>query len=150
MMHNVATPVNGYRPLTAIACMALLFIVFIVFITACKKDAGKGITERLMNKWSLVQVLNTVYAAGGSPVPTKYDGKTDDYMDLRKDGKLYSFISTLYDTAIFTYSEANLKLNVKAFRYDILILTENTMILHEPHYATSTGTYRAYKITLKR
>ena len=127
--------------------MALLFIVS---IAACKKDKGKVITEKLMNKWSLVQILDTVYPSGGSPVPTKYDGKTDDYMDIRKDGKLYSFINTLNDTANYTFSEASLKLNVKAFRYDILILTDNTMILHEPHYATSTGTYTAYKVTLKR
>jgi hypothetical protein len=147
MMHNVPTPVNGYRPLTAITCMALLAIVL---ITACKKDKGKGVTEKLMNKWSLVQILDTLYPSTGSPVPTKYDAKTGDYMDLRKDGKLYSFINTLNDTANYTYSEANFKLNVKAFRYDILILTDNTMILHEPHYATSTGTYTAYKITLKR
>jgi hypothetical protein len=145
-MYNVATPVSGYRPLTAIACMALLFIS----IAACKKDKQTGITEKLMNKWSLVQMLDTVYSSSGSPVASKYDAKTGDYMDLRKDGKLYSLINTLSDTANYTYSEENLKLSVKAFHYDILILTDNTMILHEPHYAVSTGTYTAYKITLKR
>ena len=147
MMHNVPTPVNGNCPLTAIAWMAFLFVL----IAACKKNKEKGVTEKLMNKWTLVQQFDTVYSSTASPVATKYDGKAEEYMDFRKDGKLYSFIKNTYDTASYTYSEANLKVNVKALRYDILILTDNTMILHEPHYATSTGgNYTAYKITLKR
>jgi hypothetical protein len=146
-MHIVSKPVNGYRSLTTIACVAF----FTVLIAACKKDDKKGVTEKLMNKWSLVQIVDTVYSSSGSgPVITKYDGKTEEYLDFRKDGKLYSSIDKKYDTANYTYSEANLKVNVQGFRYDVLILTENTMILHEPHYAVSTGTYAAYKITLKR
>ena len=145
MMHIVAKPVNSNRLLTAIACMA-----FVVSVAACKKDKTPGVTEKLMNKWSLVQILDTVYASGGSPASTKYDGKAGEYMDFRKDGKLYSFINKTYDTANYTYSESNLKVNVKSFRYNILILTDNTMILHEPHYSNSTVGYTAYKITLKK
>jgi len=145
MMQTVPTPVNEYRSLTAIACMAL-----IVLTTACKKDKEKGITEKLMNKWSLVQVLDTVYASGATPAATKYDGKAEEYMDFRTDGKLYSLIKSKYDTANYTYSEANLKVNVKDVHYSMLILTDNTMILYEPHFTTSTSSYTAYKITLKR
>jgi hypothetical protein len=146
MMHNVAQPVNGNRPLTAMACMALLF----VSIAACKKDNEKGIAEKLMNKWSLVQILDTVYTSGASPVAAKYDGKTEEYFDFKKNGRLLRFINNKYDTASYTFSEANLKLNVEALHYNILILTDNTMILYEPHYTVSTGAYTAYKITLKR
>jgi hypothetical protein len=147
MMHIVPTPVNGYRSLTTIACVAF----FTVLIAACKKDEEKGITEKLMNKWSLVQILDTVYSSSAAgPVVTKYDGKSEDYLDFRKDGKLYRSINNSYDTANYTYSEANLKVDVKDFHYTMLILTDNTMILHEPHYGVSTGTYTAYKITLKR
>lgn len=147
MMHIVANRANGYNPLRAIACMA--FLTALIF-GACKKDDDKGVTERLMNKWSLVQIIDTVYSSSASPVVNQYPGKTGDYMDFRKDGKRYSFIDNNYDTANYTYSEANFKLNVNAFKYDILILTDETMILHEPHYSTSTVGYTAYKITLKR
>jgi hypothetical protein len=146
MMHNVAKPVNGNRPLTAMACMTFLFVL----IAACKKDNEKGIAEKIMNKWSIVQVLDTVYASGGTPVAGKYDGKTEEYLDFRKDGQVFSFMKNTYDTANYTFSETKMKLDVEALHYNILILTDNTMILHEPHYAVSTGTYSAYKITLKR
>jgi len=147
MMHIVANRANGYRPLMPIACMA--FFILLVF-GACKKDKGKGLTERLMNKWNLVQISDTVYSSAGSPAISQYPGKTSDYLDFRKDGMLYSFINNTYDTASYTYSEANFKVNVDAFRYNILILTDETMILHEPHYGTSTTAYTAYKITLQR
>lgn len=147
MMHTVANRANGYNPLMAIACMAFLTVLF---FGACKKDDDKGITERLMNKWTVVQIVDTVYSASGSPVANQYPGKTGDYMDFRKDGKRYSFINNTYDTANYTYSEANFKVNVNAFKYNILILTDETMILHEPHYSTSTVGHTAYKITLKR
>ncbi|HEX6429557.1 MAG TPA: hypothetical protein VF008_17815 [Niastella sp.] len=147
MMHIVANRANGPRPLIAIACMA--FLNLFVF-GACKKDKEKGLTERLMNKWSLVQISDTAYSSGVSPVISQYPGKGDEYMDFRKDGLLYSFIKNKYDTVPYTYSEANFKVNVDAFRYNILILTDETMILHEPHYSTSTTKYTAYKVTLKR
>ena len=147
MMHIVPNRVTGHNPLTAIACVALLTVLI---AGACKKDNEKGFTERLMNKWSLVQIQDTVYTSGASPVSTQYPGKTGDYMDFRKDGKLYSFINNIYDTANYTYSEANFKVNVKGFKYNVLILTDETMILHEPNFATSTASHTAYKITLKK
>lgn len=145
-MHNVPKPLNSNRLLATIACMAFLSVL----IAACKKDKGNGITDKLMNKWSLVQILDTVYASGAAPAPAKYDGKTDDYLDFRKDGKLYRFINSAYDTTAYTYSESNFKLSAAGFQYEIQILTDNTMVLHEPHYSTSTLSYTAYKITLKR
>ncbi len=103
-----------------------------------------------MNKWSLVQILDTAYTETAAPVANSYDGKTGEYMDFRTDGKLYSFINNTYDTANYTYSEKNRKMNVKAFKYDIVVLTDNSMVLHEPRHATSTVDYKTYKITLKR
>lgn len=145
-MHNVPKPLNSNRLLATIACVAFIFVL----IAACKKDKGNGFTGKLMNKWSLVQILDTVYSSGAAPAPAKYDGKTDDYFDFRKDGKLYRFINSAYDTTGYTYSESNFKLNAAGFQYEIQILTDNTMVLHEPHYSTSTLSYHAYKITLKR
>jgi len=146
MMHNVPKPLNSNRLLAITACVAFLFVL----TAACKKDKGNDFTGKLMNKWSLVQVLDTVYYSGATPAAAKYDGKTDEYMDFRKDGKLYSFIQNTYDTTSFTYSESKFKLNVEGFQYEIQILTDNTLVLHEPHYTTSTMSYTAYKITLKR
>ena len=147
MMHIVPNRVSGHNPLTATIFVALITVLI---AGACKKDNEKGFTERLMNKWSLVQISDTVYSSSAAPVPTLYPAKTGDYMDFRKDGKLYSFINSMYDTANYTYSEANFKLNVKGFKYNVLILTDETMILHEPNYVTSTAGHTAYKITLKR
>ena len=146
MMHNIPKPLNSNRLLATIACVAFLFVL----IAACKKDKGNDLTGKLMNKWSLVQILDTVYTSGAAPVAAKYDGKADEYMDFRKDGKLYSFIKSTYDTTSYTYSESNFKLNVEGFQYEIQILTDNTLVLHEPHFTTSTLAYHAYKITLKR
>lgn len=146
MMYLVPKRVNGRSPLTAIACMAFLTVC----IAACKKEEERGLTERLMNKWSVVQILDTAYASSAAPIPNKYDGKTGDYMDFRTDGKLYSYINNSYDTANYTYSEKNLLVNVKGFKYNILMITDNTMVLHEPRFATSTTDYKAYKLTLKR
>lgn len=146
MMHNVPKLPGSNRLLATIACVAFL----LVLIAACKKDKGNDFTGKLMNKWSLVQILDTVYSSGAAPVASKYDGKTDEYMDFRKDGNLYSFIQSTYDTTGYTYSESNFKLNVEGFQYEIQILTDNTMVLHEPHFTTSTLAYHAYKITLKR
>jgi hypothetical protein len=146
MMYFVPNRVNGKSPLTAIACVAFLTVC----IAACKKEEEKGLTDQLMNKWSLVQILDTAYASTAAPIPNKYDGKTGEYMDFRTDGKLYSFINNTYDTASYTYSEKNLKVNVKGFKYNILNISATTMVLHEPHFATSTVDYKAYKVTLKR
>lgn len=127
-------------------------ILTVLIAGACKKKTDSSVTDRLMHKWSLVQILDTAYSSTASPVPSRYEGKTDEYMDFSTAGTLYSFIDKRYDTANYTYSEQNYKLNVGAYKYNILILTDQTMILYEPHYSTSssTGDYKAYKITLKR
>jgi len=147
MMHNVASCVNGKRPLTTIASMALLTL----FISACKKDEENGITLKLMNRWSLVQINDTSYALNTPPVVSKYDGSGDDYYDFRKDGKLYSSVTKALDTAQYTYSEANMKLNVANFQFRILYLTDNSMVLWDPHFSSGGPTgYVAHKVTLRR
>jgi hypothetical protein len=147
MKHIFQNRLNGLRLFVATACMSFFCVLF---FGACKKNNNDGVTVRLMNKWTLVQVIDSVYASGGSPVVTNYPAQTGEYMDFRTDGKLYSFIKNKYDTANYYYSESKYTLDVNAFHYNILILTDETMILHEPHYTTSTAGYTAYKITLKR
>jgi hypothetical protein len=149
MMLNVPKPVNGNRPVTAIACVA---IVTVLITGACKKKTDSSVSDRLMHKWSLVQILDTVYSSTASPVPGKYEGKADEYMDFSTAGRLYSFIDKRYDTANYTYSEQNFKINAGGYKYNILILTDQTMILYEPRYSptSSANDYTAYKITLKR
>jgi len=146
MMHNVATCVNGKRSLTPIACMALLTL----FIAACKKDNGTGVTLKLMNHWSLVQINDTTYVPNTAPAFSKYDGAGDDYLDFRKDGKLYSSVMKALDTAQYIYSEANLKLSVRDFQYKIVYLTDNSMVLWDPHFSSGSTTYISHKVTLRR
>ena len=147
MMHNVANCVNGKHPLTTIACMAL----FTLLMGACKKADENGVTLKLMNRWSLVQINDTSFVPNTAPDVSKYDGAGDDYYDFRKDGKLYSSILKALDTAQYIYSEANLKLNVRDFQYKILYITDNSMVLWDPHFSSggSTG-YISHKVTLRR
>jgi hypothetical protein len=147
MMHNVANCVNGKLPLTSIACVALLT----VFIAACKKDNKNGITQKLMNRWSLVSIYDTTYVPNVAPFPNKYDGAGDDYMDFRKDGNLYSSVMKALDTAAYMYSETSLKLTVRNFKYQIVYLTDNSMVLWDPHFSSgSATTYISHKVILKR
>jgi len=149
-MKNAPNPFNGKHPLTAFACVAILIVLIGV---SCKKKTGLDVTDRLMNKWSIVQISDSVYSSTSiAPMVSNYEGKTGEYMDFRTDGKLYSYINNVYDTATYTYSAQNYKVNVRAHKYDIIILTEKGMILHEPRYSTSSGSndYSAFKITLKR
>lgn len=147
MMHTVPNRTNGLYLFVAIACMAFFCVLF---SAACKKNNQNGVTARLMNKWTLVQTIDSVYTSGSSPVVTKYDAPTGEYYDFRTDGKLYSFVRNKYDTAAYLYSEAKYTVEVNGFHYNILILTDETMILYEPHFTTSTSGYTAYKITLKK
>jgi hypothetical protein len=146
-MHNVATCVNGKRPLTTIACVALLTLL----IAACKKDDNNGLTSKLMNRWSLVSITDTSYVPNAAPAISKYDGAGDDYMDFRKDGNLYSSILKALDTAAYMYSEANLKLTIRDFKYNIVYLTDNSLVLWDPHFSSGgTTSYVAHKVILKR
>ncbi len=146
MMHNVANCVNGKRPLTSIACMALLTVL----IAACKKDDDIGITAKLMNRWNLVSITDTSYVPNNAPDISRYDGAGDDYLDFRKDGLMYSSIKKALDTATYIYSEANLKLNVHNFQYKIVYITHNSMVLWDPHFSSGSSSYIAHKVILRR
>ncbi|OQP55892.1 hypothetical protein A4H97_20085 [Niastella yeongjuensis] len=147
MIHHVANGVNGKRSLTTLACMALLTL----FIGACKKDEEPGITLKLMNRWSLVQINDTAYAPNTAPDTSHYIGAGDDYFEFRKDGRFYSSIMKALDSARYTYSEANLKINVGNCQYKILYITNNAMELWDPHYTPGGFTgYVSHKVTLKR
>jgi hypothetical protein len=103
-----------------------------------------------MNKWTLVQAVDTVYTSNAAPQVIPYTANASDYMDFRTNGSLYSFVNNVYDTTGYTYSEAKLTLDVKQHHYNIVTLTDQSMILYEPHYTTATIGYTASKITLKR
>jgi hypothetical protein len=132
-----------------------LFSVFfllgaaLITLPDCKKNNDKSVTERLMNKWTLVQIVDTFYSTA-APQITPYTGKTTDYMDFRTDGNLYSYINNVYDTAGYTYSEIKLNLDVKSHHYTILTLTDQSMVLYDPRYTTAMPGYTASKVTLKR
>ena len=148
-MKLVPTPLNGSRRLMAMACIAIL----LVLITASCKKKEKDFTDRLQNKWSLVQIIDSAYSSSSTtPTITPYEAQSGEYMEFRPDGRMCTYIKKEYDTVQYTFSEQNFKINAPDHNYKILILTDNTMILHEPKYSTSSTTndYSAYKITLKR
>lgn len=149
-MYNLPKPVNGKRLLTAIACVAIFTVVMIS--SSCNKK-GKDFTDRLQNKWTLVQSVDSFYSSTSlAPMVTPYEGQSGEYIQFLPDGRMCSYIKKAFDTVQYTFSEQNFKINVQSHKYNILILTDNAMILYEPKYATSSTTsdYSAYKITLKR
>lgn len=129
---------------------SLLLITTLTVLPSCKKNSTTSIPQKLMNKWTVVQTADTFYSSTGSPQITAYPGKSGDYMDFRTDGKRYSFVNNKYDTAGYTFSEMNLNLNVQSYHYNILVLTDETMVLYDPHYTTATVGYTASKVTLKK
>jgi hypothetical protein len=157
-LHHLSKPADSMnqfvpKPFSvhnAIIAALLTVLIISLMLPACKKDKTPSVTEKLMHKWSLVQTNDTLYTPTASPVISSYTGTSTDYMDFRTDGKLYSFINNKYDTANYTYSELNFKLNVRSYRYNILILTDQSMVIHEPHITSSTVGHSASKITLKR
>jgi hypothetical protein len=149
-MYNVLKPVNGKSLLTAIACVAIFTVVIIT--SSCKKKE-KDFTDRLQNKWGLVQMIDSAYTSTSlAPMVTPYEGQSGEYIQFLPDGRMCTYIKKAYDTVQYTFSEQNFKINVQNHKYNILILTDNAMILHEPKYSTSSGSgdYNACKITLKR
>lgn len=147
-MHNVPKPVNSNRLLPAIACVAILTLLI---AGSCKKKE-KDFTDRLQNKWSLVQIVDTFYSSTSlAPMITPYEGQADEYIEFRPDGRMCSYIKKAYDTVQYTFSEQNFKVNAADHKYNVLILTDNSMVLHEPRYLRSGSSgYSAYKVTLKR
>ena len=149
-MYNQPKPVNGKRLLTAIACVA--FFTAVMITSSCKKKE-KDFTDRLQNKWTLVQSVDSFYSSTSlAPMVTPYEGQSGEYIQFLPDGRMCSYIKKAYDTVQYTFSEKNYKINVQSHKYNILVLTDNAMILYEPKYSTSSGSsdYSAYKITLKR
>ena len=129
--------------------LAVLTTAFMV--TACnKKNTTPSVTERLMQKWTVVQTADTFYSSTASPQITAYTGTSTDYMDIRTDGWMYSFVNNVPDTAGYTYSENNLLFNVKGHHFNIQVLTDQSMVLYDPRYTTTTIGYTASKVTLKR
>ena len=149
-MYNLPKPVNGRRLLTAIACVAIFTTVMIT--SSCKKEE-KDFTDRLQNKWTLVQSVDSFYSSTSlAPMVTPYEGQSGEYMQFLPDGRMCTYIKKAYDTVQYTFSEQNFKINVQNHKYNILILTDNSMVLYEPKYYTSSTSkdYSAFKITLKR
>jgi hypothetical protein len=147
-MKLVPTPLNGSRRLMAVACMA----IFLVLITISCKKKEKDFIDRFQTKWSLVQIVDTFYSSTSiAPTVTPYGGQSGEYMEFLPEGRMCTYIKKVYDTVPYTFSEQNFKINVMGHKYNILVLTDNSMILHEPRYSSSgTSDYNAYKITLKR
>lgn len=149
-MQSVPKPVNGNRLLMAMACVAIL-TAFVAI--SCKKKTEESVADRMQKSWSVAQIIDSFYSSSSlAPMVSTYEGKTGEYMHFKPDGKLYSFVNKAYDTAQYTYSEQNFKINVRGHKYNILTLTNTSMVLYEPKYMTTAGTndYSAYKITLKR
>src|ERR1044072_1910478 len=106
-MYNLPKPVNGKRLLAAIACVAIFTTVMIT--SSCKKEE-KDFTDRLQNKWTLVQSVDSFYSSTSlAPMVTPYEGQSGEYMQFLPDGRMCTYIKKAYDTVQYTFSEQNFK-----------------------------------------
>lgn len=148
-MYNVPKTVNSNRLLTAIACVAFLTLLI---AGSCKKKE-KDFSDRFQTKWSLVQSVDSFYSSTSlAPMVTPYVGQSGEYIEFRPDGKMCTYIKKIYDTVPYTFSEQHFKINVQGHKYNIITLTDNAMVLHEPKYRSSSTSNdsSASKITLKK
>lgn len=122
----------------------------IIILAACNKEDGKPTADLLMQKWTVVQTADTLYLENAAPAITAYEGTSADYWDLSTNGTMYASVNNAKDTSAYTYSDMNLKLNVKGYHFYILTLTETSMVLYDPRYSTNVVGYTAAKVVLKR
>jgi hypothetical protein len=123
-------------------------IASLLFIAGCKKDDKNTSNPSLQNKWGLESTsYNTV--EDGVPVgPDNYTGVAADYVDFRKDNKVYSFVDQVYDTSDYQLVGSN-KVVIDVDTFQIQTLTESASTLYEK-IIFDPQNYEEITIKLKR
>jgi hypothetical protein len=120
--------------LLATAC-ALILISFV----SCKKDKDtteddslKALEKQVQWKWQINKITTNTNFSGTEQKVT-YDGQPTDYIDFRKDGKMYRSFQGRFDTAdYFVAIVDNEKLiNIKRDNVYIKQLTDQSMTLYD-------------------
>jgi hypothetical protein len=130
--------------------VVLLFTAIILPWVSCKKESTpNNPQDKIIGKWKLLStVTNDFYA--GSPHITTYIGTAADYADFRTDGKVYTFITSNYDTAAYAkISNTKMWIDNTSDTFDIQILTDTDLKLYRKE-TYNAGEYYESTITFKK
>ena len=104
----------------------------------------------IMQKWQVVRYIDTLYTLYTNPKDSVYNGTSADYIDFRSNGSAYTSINNSKDTSVYTFNDSAMVLQEYALFYQVLHLTDSTLVLYDPSFVLPTHSHLAYLITLKR
>jgi hypothetical protein len=127
----------------------IIFITAIttLFITACKKNNDTPAIS-LQGKWGLVNTHYLEVDNGATVFEDIYTGIAADYIDFRKDNKVYSYIDGSSDTSAYQLLSNN-KVVILGDTYDIQSLSAASAKLYQKD-SLNANTYTEITINLKR
>jgi hypothetical protein len=104
-------------------------IALVLFVASCKKDDKNTSNTSLQNKWG---VESTSYNSVEDGVPLgsdDYTGVAADYVDFRKDNKVYSYVDQEYDTSDYKLLGSN-QVIIDVDTFQIQTLTQSATTLY--------------------
>jgi hypothetical protein len=123
-------------------------VIALLFIAGCKKDDKNTSNPSLQNKWGLESTSYNIVEDGVPVGPDNYTGVAADYVDFRKDNKVYSFVDQVYDTSDYQLLGSN-KVVIDVDTFQIQTLTESASTLYEK-ITYDPQNYEEITIKLKR
>lgn len=104
--------------------IAIIFLTILSF-TSCKKDPAPEISdnEKLEDKWTMLsRIVGYTSTSDSVGVPHIYNGQPEDYVEFRKNGRVYTFVEGRND------EEGD---EFKLISKDKLIIAEDTLVIKE-------------------
>lgn len=131
-----------------------LIIVALTVITtiSCKKDDDKDVptdpmAAKIQWKWQVENIIVSENLSGVEQSIT-YDGLPTDYVEFRKDGKMYTEYQGKRDTADYQIVDHQ-RISINGDNAIIRELTENTFVLFDKENVVNLG-YVAITYHLKK
>jgi hypothetical protein len=144
----------------AIVALSLI-TTFLVCFTCCKKE--KTQTDLLQQKWDhFTRTSETYDKVTNQPIPNTepwnpisqnrtYTGLPGEYYDFQKNGTLTLHYHSNYLDYPYTFSETDMTLEYDGKTYNILELTNSTLVLFRKYdIIGSTSTYGTLTIKMWR
>ncbi len=129
--------------------VSVIMLAFIV--ESCKKkdkDTSKTTLQKIQAKWSIESIIDNDYSSSEIYRDTTV-GTAVDYIDFRSDGRVYSFIDNLGDTAAYSLN-GDTAINVYSESYRIQSLTDHMLTLYAKENDPLSSDYSEEFINLKK